>query len=167
MVFGLSLVLSPRYRPTRFDGTDENLGPLRYLVHPRYRGHLVSCRQGMDVVVTHDADELVAVDLVPIPVPPAFPFLADLLIHPPNHDHEAWWRRGWPPRRANPDPGGFASFAVPRGEVWILMLPALAREGRPFHGPHSLRLEIKIHIPTPKASSFPWNHQVVNIGKNL
>ena len=35
-------------------------------------------------------------------------------------------------------PGGFASFVAPRGEVWILTLPALARESGPFHGPFPL-----------------------------
>lgn len=41
----------------------------------------------MDEVVTHDADELVAVDLVPIPVLFAFSFIADLLVHILFPDH--------------------------------------------------------------------------------
>ena len=36
------------------------------------------------------------------------------------------------------DPGCFASFAAPRGDVCNLTLPALARESGPFHGPFPL-----------------------------
>jgi len=34
--------------------------------------------------------------------------------------------------------GDFASLPAPRGEVWILTLPALARESGPLHGPFPL-----------------------------
>jgi len=63
--------------------------------------------------------------------------------------------------------GGFASFSAPRGEVWILTLPALAREREHCMVPFlSLRLAImekplllgRLYLCSSAGSSnFQWD----------